>query len=213
MQHNSQNFKFVATRVLPLAAGAIAGAWILVGPSAFAVPSFLDAWRAEYPTSTLPAQMDQIAGIGSCAVCHHDPIFGDPGTCYRLDLRVRVQAGMSIEDALREVGPMDSDGDGVPNRVEFLLARTDAPGEIGYHGGLRGPTGNDPCFKPTMAVTNRNETPCLADFNRDATADFFDYLDFVAALDVESPGADVNGDSVIDFFDYLDFVAAFDVGC
>ncbi len=54
---------------------------------------------------------------------------------------------------------------------------------------------------------------CLADFNSDATVDFFDYLDFVAAFADSLPGADFNGDSVIDFFDYLDFVAAFAEGC
>jgi hypothetical protein len=55
--------------------------------------------------------------------------------------------------------------------------------------------------------------PCPADFNGDGTVDFFDYLDFAAALDGEDPAADFNGDQVVDFFDYLDFVAAFDVGC
>jgi hypothetical protein len=54
---------------------------------------------------------------------------------------------------------------------------------------------------------------CPADFNADGTVDFFDYLDFVAAFDVESPSADFNGDQTVDFFDYLDFVAAFDTEC
>jgi hypothetical protein len=57
------------------------------------------------------------------------------------------------------------------------------------------------------------EVFCPADFNKDSNVDFFDYLDFVAAFDSESPAADFNGDSAIDFFDYLDFVAAFDTGC
>ena len=55
--------------------------------------------------------------------------------------------------------------------------------------------------------------PCPADFNRDGVADFFDYLDFVAAFSAEDPSADINGDAVVDFFDYLDFAAAFDAGC
>lgn len=55
--------------------------------------------------------------------------------------------------------------------------------------------------------------PCFADFNADGTADFFDYLDFVAAFSTNAPGADFNADTSIDFFDYLDFVAAFSVGC
>jgi hypothetical protein len=54
---------------------------------------------------------------------------------------------------------------------------------------------------------------CLADFNRDDTVDFFDYLDYVAAFDADDPAADINGDSTVDFFDYLDFAAAFDGGC
>ncbi len=55
--------------------------------------------------------------------------------------------------------------------------------------------------------------PCPADFNADGVLDFFDYLDFVAALSSQEPAADFNGDSVIDFFDYLDFVQAFSMGC
>jgi hypothetical protein len=56
--------------------------------------------------------------------------------------------------------------------------------------------------------------PCgPGDFNADGTADFFDYLDFVAAFDAEDESADFNGDQSVDFFDYLDFVAAFDAGC
>jgi subtilisin family serine protease len=54
---------------------------------------------------------------------------------------------------------------------------------------------------------------CLADYNGDTVADFFDYLDFVAAFSSGSRGADFNGDATIDFFDYLDFVAAFSGGC
>jgi probable HAF family extracellular repeat protein len=55
--------------------------------------------------------------------------------------------------------------------------------------------------------------PCTADFNHDDIVDFFDYLDFVAALDAEDASADFNGDNTVDFFDYLDFVQAFDAGC
>jgi hypothetical protein len=54
---------------------------------------------------------------------------------------------------------------------------------------------------------------CPADFNRDGSVDFFDYLDFVQAFDSEDPTADFNGDNTVDFFDYLDFVAAFDTEC
>jgi hypothetical protein len=54
---------------------------------------------------------------------------------------------------------------------------------------------------------------CGADFNGDASVDFFDYLDFVAAFSANTCIADFNGDAAIDFFDYLDFVAAFSGGC
>jgi hypothetical protein len=55
--------------------------------------------------------------------------------------------------------------------------------------------------------------PCPADFDRNGTADFFDYLDFAQAFADEDPRADFTGDAQIDFFDYLDFVQAFDEGC
>ncbi len=54
---------------------------------------------------------------------------------------------------------------------------------------------------------------CLADFNCDGVADFFDYLDFVDAFSSSLPGADFNRDGIVDFFDYLDFVDTFSNGC
>ncbi len=62
----------------------------------------------------------------------------------------------------------------------------------------------------TFTVTG---TICPADFNGDATVDFFDYLDFVDAFSANDPSADFNQDATIDFFDYLDFVDAFSGGC
>ncbi len=64
-------------------------------------------------------------------------------------------------------------------------------------------------------VTSNEEvfTICIADFNCDASLDFFDYLDFVAAFSSSEPAADFNADTVVDFFDYLDFVQAFSGGC
>ena len=55
--------------------------------------------------------------------------------------------------------------------------------------------------------------PCPADFNCDASVDFFDYLDFVDAFSSTAANADFNHDQSIDFFDYLDFVNAFSSGC
>jgi trimeric autotransporter adhesin len=54
---------------------------------------------------------------------------------------------------------------------------------------------------------------CRADFNRDGTLEFFDYLDFVFAFDSERQDADFDRNGSIDFFDYLEFVAAFEAGC
>jgi trimeric autotransporter adhesin len=64
-----------------------------------------------------------------------------------------------------------------------------------------------------IAFRTTCRTACIADFNRDGTLDFFDYLDFVQAFADENPRADINGNGTIDFFDYLDFVQAFDAGC
>ena len=54
---------------------------------------------------------------------------------------------------------------------------------------------------------------CPGDFNKDASVDFFDYLDFVSAFTSGDLAADINGDSSLDFFDYLDFVDTFSAGC
>jgi hypothetical protein len=193
---------------------AVAGAGIaaFTAVESEAIPDYFFAWRETYPDSTLPAQLSSL-GLSQCFVCHHPNSFSDPGTCYRLDIRTRLQAGDTIEQALAAVEQLDSDNDGATNIQEILFARSDTPGQIGYHPGLAGPTGNDPCWKPTQIVTNRNESPCLADYNADGTADFFDYLDFVAAFSDSTPAADFNRDRTVDFFDYLDFVSAFSAGC
>ncbi|MBU6413660.1 MAG: hypothetical protein KGS45_09305 [Planctomycetes bacterium] len=54
---------------------------------------------------------------------------------------------------------------------------------------------------------------CAADFNRDRTVDFFDYLDFVAAFSGSSATADFDFSGTLDLFDYLDFVGHFAQGC
>ncbi|MDX2149075.1 MAG: PQQ-dependent sugar dehydrogenase [Planctomycetota bacterium] len=64
---------------------------------------------------------------------------------------------------------------------------------------------------------NRDNVPdecqCLADFNGDGQADFFDYLDFSQAYGDGNTAADFNRDGQVDFFDYLDFSEVFDRGC
>jgi hypothetical protein len=71
-----------------------------------------------------------------------------------------------------------------------------------------------PGWNDTPQPRDLDELPdCPADFNGDNQVDFFDYLDFVAALDSENYDADVNFDLTLDFFDYLDFVAWYSRGC
>jgi hypothetical protein len=139
----------------------------IVGMAAFPAPSlawpdFLQAWQARYPTSTLPQRMSALTG-SQCNVCHTPPNRFDIGTCYRLALRDQLNLNLTIEQALEAVHNMDPDGDGVPSGVEILMPRSDAPGQIGYHPGLVGPGGRDPCaVNPSNPVTGQSETPAAA---------------------------------------------------
>lgn len=96
-------------------------------------------------------------------------------------------------------------------RAKYDLAQTYSLGGVGMW--ALGYDGS----RTELAEVLRDEfirgCPCDADFNRDRSADFFDYLDFVAAWNGNRPNGDFNRDGSIDFFDYLDFVAAFDRGC
>lgn len=128
------------------------------GSAQLLVPSFLDAWIAKYPTSTLPARMDTLTGR-DCNVCHHPPSLNTPGNCYRSDLAELLLGGMTIQDALNQLDAVDSDGDGVSNGAEAVAARPEA-GEYGYSPGLVGEQGTDPCgTNPSQAVTGMLETP------------------------------------------------------
>jgi hypothetical protein len=66
---------------------------------------------------------------------------------------------------------------------------------------------------PTPGPLEYDPIICRADFNTDRTADFFDYLDFVADFAVGTRRADFDFSGDVDFFDYLDFVAEFSNGC
>jgi hypothetical protein len=210
MKSSSVNGGVVAVLVL---AGVV---WWSAPPAA-AHSSYVTPWRNAYPTSTLTQRMQSQFG-GTCYACHQPPDTGEFGTCYKDALVVRLNAGRTISQAIADVDGLDSDGDGVSNHDEILAVRADMTGQVGYHPGLIGPTGTDPCGpSPNQPVTNVLETPpppsCPADFNGDNQVDFFDYLDFVNAYGSEDASADFNGDNQIDFFDYLDFVNAFDTGC
>lgn len=122
-------------------------------------PEYFDAWVARYPESTLPDRMAAQTG-SECSTCHHPPFRSLPGTCYRESIRNLLNQGLTIEQALGTVESFDSDGDGVTNIAEILLAREDLPGEVGYHPGLIGLTGTDPCADdPGEVVSNQAETP------------------------------------------------------
>jgi len=54
---------------------------------------------------------------------------------------------------------------------------------------------------------------CVADFNHDGFADFFDYDAFVEGFENGSPACDMTCDGFVDFFDYDVFVQAFEAGC
>lgn len=73
--------------------------------------------------------------------------------------------------------------------------------------------GHTAAGKITGFVLKPRGASCSADFNRDGTLDFFDYLDFVDGFSGNAAAADFNGDGIIDFFDYLDFVDSYQAGC
>ena len=121
-------------------------------------PSFLNAWVAKYPASTLPARMSALTG-SACNVCHHPSALGDPGNCYRADLIELIVQGLTLEQAIEQLDALDSDDDGVPNGEEAITPRPEV-NEIGYNMGLVGDTGTDPCAaNPTEPVSGVLETP------------------------------------------------------
>ncbi|MBD3163258.1 MAG: hypothetical protein GF346_12340 [Candidatus Eisenbacteria bacterium] len=144
------------SRILFLLPAAVA---LLASGPAQARPEYYEAWVDRYPDSTIPQRM--LAETGSeCSTCHHPPDRFLPGTCYREDIRALVNQGVPIEEALATVEYRDSDGDGVINLVEINLAREDLPDEVGYHPGLIGDLGTDPCGEdPGETITGQPETP------------------------------------------------------
>jgi hypothetical protein len=107
-----------------------------------------------------------------------------------------------------DISPLDLSGSLSIEGAEAVL-RMPMDFEIVPHTGL--PWG-DPVAS-SRAMLNSRAALCIADFNRNGTLDFFDYLDFAIAFDAEESRADFNADGQIDFFDYLDFVNRFSRGC
>ncbi len=127
--------------------------------TAAAFPTYLDAWRTKYPSSTLDDRMQTLTGA-DCNVCHHPPSRSDMGNCYREDIIALLGQALTIEQALDQLDGEDSDGDGVANGVEINTPRSDQPGQVGYSPGLVGAMGTDPCaVDPDEVVTGELETP------------------------------------------------------
>lgn len=142
------------------ALAAIAGICLLgYGATAIAFPDYMSDWEAAYQTSTLDERMDTATG-SACNVCHNPEGTGAQGTCYKDQIAGLLDTGLTIEQALAASNELDADQDGTTNLLEITTARTDLTGEVGYHPGLAGPTGVDPCGEsPTTPVTNVPETP------------------------------------------------------
>jgi hypothetical protein len=129
------------------------------------------------------------------------------GTVLRANAYYRVRDGSFSEDQTPVVLEAPPALDVTPACDAPLACRAGPlPGAVALECDSRGWTGR------RIAIGPLEPRPC-GDFNGDWSADFFDYLDMVAALEAEDPSADVNGDGVVDFFDYLYFVAMLDASC
>lgn len=206
--------------VIPICASLAAAALYFPGGAArdaSAFPSYLDAWQARYPTSTIPARLE--AGGGArCYTCHNPTTFGTEGTAYRLAIRARLIAGRTIQQALADIEQDDSDGDGVRNLDEILRPRTDLPGQIGFHPGLVGNGGFDLLINPNQAITGVLESPlprCTGDANGDGVTNFADLNLVLSRFGDTGQGiaADVNRDGVVNFVDLNIVLGAFGTGC
>jgi hypothetical protein len=199
--------------------------------SSVAWPPFMDAWVARYPTSTLPQRMATLTG-SQCNVCHTPPNRFNEGTCYRLAIRDQLLVQPTIEDAIEAVHTMDPDGDGIPSGVEILTPRTDDPTQIGYHPGLVGPGGRDPCATdPNRLVTGQSETPaalCYANCDNSTTAPILNVDDFTCFINAFALGqslppsqqvasyANCDGSTVepvLNVDDFTCFINEFAMGC
>ncbi|MCC6229201.1 MAG: hypothetical protein IT432_08255 [Phycisphaerales bacterium] len=202
-----------------LSAGVVAAIAVVVAapaPTARATNGLKNAFAARYPGSTLLSRTATATG-NQCYVCHHPNDEANPGNCYKEAIALRLAAGRTNAQAIADVELMDSDGDGVNNRDEILLARTDMTGQVGYNPGLIGNKGTDPCFTNTnAAVTNQIETPpntCPADFNGDGFVNALDYDAFAELFEAGDPGADMNADGFVNALDYDAFAEHFEAGC
>lgn len=201
-----------------IGAAVVAGALVTIGGerSTEAFPQYLDAFLERYPTCTTPTRIENT--VGACVNCHSPLGFGVDSTAYRLAVRERLRAGLTINQAFAAVEPLDSDGDGVRNIDEILRPRPGFPPNVGYHPGLVGTRGVDPLQSLTTAVTNEAESPlpaCPGDTNGDNRVDFADLNGVLGVFGQVRPGlaADVNRDDRVDFQDLNTVLGAFGVVC
>lgn len=231
------NSKLMGVVRLAGVAGVLCGAGMLaMPPEASATNGINNAWRARYPTSTLPARMNAATG-SACNVCHHPTNTANAGNCYKEAIAARINGGMTSAQAIIAVEGLDSDNDGVANGVEILAARTDIAGAIGYSPGLRGATGTDPCgTNPNTAVSNQLETPpaepqchgsCVADFDdgsRTGTPDesvtIDDLLYYLGLFEAGDSCGDIDDgsgtgtqDQGVGIADLVYFLVRFEAGC
>ncbi|MEK6703853.1 MAG: hypothetical protein AABZ53_16460 [Planctomycetota bacterium] len=100
---------------------------------------------------------------------------------------------------------------GMPDGYRFYMAT-----RINNHGWIVG-YGHTAAGKVTGFVLKARVASCPADFDGDATVDFFDYDAFVRCFEGGAcpPGktADFDSDGTVDFFDYDAFVVAFETPC
>lgn len=187
--------------------------------AAEAFPTYLDAFINRYPTCTTPQRLEN--SVGACSNCHSPLSYGIESTAYRLAIRERLRQGMTIQQALAAVEPLDSDGDGVRNIDEILRPRpvvAGQPQDIGYHPGLVGTRGVDPLVSITDPVTDMAESPlprCPGDTNLDNRVDFADLNNVLGVFGQVRPGlaADVNRDDRVDFQDLNLVLGVFGAVC
>ncbi len=192
-----------------------AAAALLTDSGAHAFPTYLEAFELRYPGSTLTTRVQTQTG-SKCSTCHVPEGTFYNGNCFRLDLKKQLQLGLDIEQALAAIEPLDSDGDGVPNRAEILRPRVEPGAQVGYSPGLNGPDGKDGCVGGPLGqnpVTNQSETPCLADANFDAALSIDDFIAFQTQFSLGDDLADINFDGTLSIDDFIDFQTLFVLGC
>lgn len=195
-------------------------ALLVVAAAAHAHSSYGGAWSSIYPASTLRSRMGTTLG-SSCYACHAPPNTSAVGTCYKDALKARLDAGRTIAQAIQDVDPLDSDGDGVSNHDEILAARADALGGVGYHPGLVGATGTDPCgSNSTAAITGVLETPpsppvCTGDINNDGQRNTVDLTLLLSNFGNVGPNlvGDLNTDGTVNTQDLVTFLSTFGQAC